>query len=240
MGTTTVLVTPDQEEALSMADRVAVMRAGRVEQVGTPNEVYRRPATAFVSSFIGVVNRIPGRVTRSGQVAVLAQQYALGTVGHSAGDLVDLLVRPEHISIRPAHDGPSNATGVITALTLRGAISSLTVLFAQLSNPIRVDVPSRDAQLFGRGRLAPMTMGVPTISGPGRAGPGWSSILTGATHAEHHVFDNSFHVHTLGRNADLLSRAYFADQPVTSYVASGWPPLAPTGPHWPTRPDPAP
>lgn len=77
-----------------------------------------------------------------------------------------------------------------------------------------------------QGRFAPMTMEVPTISGPG-----WSSILTGATHAEHNVFDNTFHGHTLGRNADLLSRAYFADQSVTSYVASGWPPLAdPAGP----------
>ena len=77
-----------------------------------------------------------------------------------------------------------------------------------------------------QGHLASMTMAVPTISGPG-----WSSILTGATHEEHNVVDNTFHGHTLGRNADLLSRAYFADQSVTSYVASGWPPLAdPAGP----------
>ncbi|MFC5931225.1 phosphodiesterase [Cryobacterium melibiosiphilum] len=77
-----------------------------------------------------------------------------------------------------------------------------------------------------KGLFAPMVMEVPTISGPG-----WSSILTGATHAEHHVVDNTFHGHTLSRNADLLSRAFFADQSVTSYVASGWPPLAdPVGP----------
>lgn len=77
------------------------------------------------------------------------------------------------------------------------------------------------SRFINRGSYASMTMQVPTISGPG-----WSSILTGATHAEHNVFDNSFHGHTLDRNADLLSRAYFADQSLTTYVASGWPPLA--------------
>lgn len=76
------------------------------------------------------------------------------------------------------------------------------------------------SRFINQGSYASMTMEVPTISGPG-----WSSILTGATHAEHNVFDNSFRGHTLGRNADLLSRAYFADQSVTTYVASGWPPL---------------
>nr|WP_197059341.1 alkaline phosphatase family protein [Cryobacterium sp. MLB-32] len=76
------------------------------------------------------------------------------------------------------------------------------------------------SDFVNQGLYAPMTMEVPTISGPG-----WSSILTGATHSEHSVFDNSFHGHTLGRNADLLSRAYFADQSVTTYAASGWPPL---------------
>ena len=158
MGTTTVLVTHDQEEALSMADRVAVMHGGRVEQVGTPDEVYRRPATAFVSSFIGVVNRIPARVTSPHLVEALAQNLALSTVGHATGDLVDLLVRPEHIGICPAPNGESHATGVVTAITLRGAISSLTVLFADLPNPIRVDVPSRDAQLFARGDRVSATM----------------------------------------------------------------------------------
>ena len=151
MGTTTVLVTHDQEEALSMADRVAVMNGGRVEQVGTPDEVYRRPVTAFVSSFIGVVNRIPARVAGPNLVDALAQNLGLSTESYVTGDLVSLLVRPEHIGIRLAPNGESHATGVVTAITLRGAISSVTVLFADMSDPIRVDVPSRDAQLFARG-----------------------------------------------------------------------------------------
>lgn len=82
------------------------------------------------------------------------------------------------------------------------------------------------AAFVARGRLHPVTMEVPTISGPG-----WSSLLTGATHAEHGVFDNSFHGHTLHRNADFLSRAYFADQSRSTFVATSWPPIAdPQGP----------
>jgi predicted AlkP superfamily pyrophosphatase or phosphodiesterase len=76
------------------------------------------------------------------------------------------------------------------------------------------------------GRLLDMTMEVPTISGPG-----WSSILTGTDHADHGVFDNTFHGHTLHRNADLLSRAYFADQTRSTFAATSWPPIAdPAGP----------
>ena len=60
LGTTTLFVTHDQEEALSMADRVGVMRAGKLEQVAAPDELYDRPATAFVAEFVGTMNRLPG------------------------------------------------------------------------------------------------------------------------------------------------------------------------------------
>ena len=62
LGTTTLFVTHDQEEALSMADRVGVMRAGRLEQVADPAELYSRPATAFVAEFVGTMNRLPGEL----------------------------------------------------------------------------------------------------------------------------------------------------------------------------------
>lgn len=153
MGTTTVLVTHDQEEALSMADRVAVMRAGHIEQIGTPHEVYHRPATAFVSSFVGVVNRIPGRVTGRDQISVLAQHLALSTAERTLGDIVDLLVRPEHLAVQRSDAG----AGVITALTLRGAISSLAVLFREPEHTLRVDLPSREAQAFAVGDRVSVT-----------------------------------------------------------------------------------
>jgi sulfate transport system ATP-binding protein len=69
-GVTTVLVTHDQEEAMEVADTIAVMNTGRIEQVGTPREVYDRPASEFVMSFLGPVNRIGGRLVRPHDVAV--------------------------------------------------------------------------------------------------------------------------------------------------------------------------
>jgi sulfate transport system ATP-binding protein len=69
-GVTTVLVTHDQEEAMEIADTIAVMNAGHIEQVGSPREVYDAPATEFVMSFIGPVNRIEGRLVRPHDVAV--------------------------------------------------------------------------------------------------------------------------------------------------------------------------
>ncbi len=96
----------------------------------------------------------------------------------------------------------------------------------RLDDALRPGVAPRFASFVQDGTLHPMTMEVPTISGPG-----WSSILTGSTHADHSVVDNSFHGHTLHRNADLLSRAFYADQSRTTFAATGWPPIAdPAGP----------
>ncbi|MCH2757957.1 ABC transporter ATP-binding protein, partial [Listeria monocytogenes] len=72
LGITTFFVTHDQEEALAVADRVAVMRAGAIEQIGTPEELYHRPATAFVAEFVGLTNRLPGTVS-AGVLTVFGQ-----------------------------------------------------------------------------------------------------------------------------------------------------------------------
>jgi iron(III) transport system ATP-binding protein len=104
-GITTVYVTHDQKEALSMADRVAIMRAGRVEQIGAPEDLYRRPTTRFVAEFLGETNFIPATVTK-----VTDQGVALETqagpllarsglpVGVGAGGQVLVSIRPESIS----------------------------------------------------------------------------------------------------------------------------------------------
>lgn len=72
LGFTAILVTHDQSEALSIADRVAIMRAGRLEQVGTPTEVYQRPATRFVAGFVGRANTVPGGIVRPEAIRVVA------------------------------------------------------------------------------------------------------------------------------------------------------------------------
>ncbi len=110
MGITTLFVTHDQEEALSISDRVGVMRAGQLEQLGSPAEVYSNPATNFVAGFVGSVSRLPGKVVAPGSVAVLGSQLqipasAVGTFPTASE--VDVLVRPESIRFRPAADGPA-------------------------------------------------------------------------------------------------------------------------------------
>ena len=98
LGVTTVMVTHDQEEALSMADRIVVMNHGVIEQVGTPLEIYREPETLFVADFIGEMNKIPARLNGSGN-KVLIGRYELGCLGQSetGGAKVVAAIRPEDI-----------------------------------------------------------------------------------------------------------------------------------------------
>jgi putative spermidine/putrescine transport system ATP-binding protein len=84
VGTTTLFVTHDQEEALAVADRVGVMRAGRLEQLGTPADVYLQPATAFVADFVGLSNRLPGRLDGDG-VVVLGTRLPLVSPAVTSG-----------------------------------------------------------------------------------------------------------------------------------------------------------
>jgi putative spermidine/putrescine transport system ATP-binding protein len=120
VGTTTLFVTHDQEEALAIADRVGVMRAGRLEQLATPSEVYLRPATAFVADFVGLSNRLPGTVT-GGTVEVLGHRLPLVTP-HADG-AVTALIRPEAIEAAP---DPDSAAKVLTSSFL-GSLSRVTV-----------------------------------------------------------------------------------------------------------------
>ena len=107
LGTTVVYVTHDQDEALSMSDRVAILRRGRLEQVGTPHEVYSKPATRFVASFVGDTNFLAGIVERDGvtcRLPVLDLSLPLTSFGpRPAGTRLTASFRPEHLRLANAH-----------------------------------------------------------------------------------------------------------------------------------------
>jgi len=109
-GITTIFVTHDQEEALSMSDRIVVMYGGKVEQVGTPFEIYNKPATKFVANFVGTLNVLEGTVSnaQSGKVRIDQKEIDIKDKlnGTKAGDVLSLALRPEAISLgrRPGND----------------------------------------------------------------------------------------------------------------------------------------
>ena len=126
VGITTLFVTHDQEEALAIADRVGVMQAGKLEQLGPPTEIYSRPATSFVAEFVGLTNRIPGEVKFDG-VEVRGTQLPLVQKDVPAGPAI-ALVRPEAVSITGDGDTSSGPlVGTVIAVAFLGATSRVTV-----------------------------------------------------------------------------------------------------------------
>jgi putative spermidine/putrescine transport system ATP-binding protein len=125
LGITTVYVTHDQEEALSLSDRVVVMREGRVAQVGTPWEIYNKPSSAFVASFIGSLNVLASEVVdpEAGTLSIQGQQVTAALPRErSAGDAVRLALRPEMISLSNGHPDSNRLTGTVTNVAFLGSI----------------------------------------------------------------------------------------------------------------------
>lgn len=126
VGITTLFVTHDQEEALAIADRVGVMQAGKLEQLGPPTEIYSRPATPFVAEFVGLTNRMRGEV-KFGGVEVRGVQLPLVQPDAPTGPAT-ALVRPEAVTLA-REDGASNGplVGTVIAVAFLGATSRVTV-----------------------------------------------------------------------------------------------------------------
>lgn len=151
LGITTLFVTHDQEEALSMADRVAVMRAGRLEQCASPAELYGRPATAFVAEFVGTMSRIPGTLDGD-RVEVLGRRLPVDGDAPVPGE-VDVLVRPE--AVRVSADDAGDARVVATAFL--GAATRVTVRLAD-GTEVKADLPTHEAAALASGAAVTVTL----------------------------------------------------------------------------------
>ena len=142
LGITTLFVTHDQEEALAVADRVAVMNAGRIEQIGTPEELYLRPASPFVADFVGLSNRLPGELA-AGTVTV--HGVPLPAIAARVADgPVTAFVRPEDLGF-----GAEGLPATVVATSFLGAVRRTTVRLA--ADDALVAVQHQVGTRFGTG-----------------------------------------------------------------------------------------
>jgi sulfate transport system ATP-binding protein len=146
-GQTTIFVTHDQDEALEMADRLAILNNGLVEQVASPDDVYDRPASAFVMSFVGESNRLPVQVS-GGTVQLADILLPIGTPATTGGE-ADLYLRPSDISL--AETGAGVLTGRVVGLRRVGALHKAAVLLDAAPIEVEIDLrgpaPSRDEKV---------------------------------------------------------------------------------------------
>ncbi|MFL5897318.1 MAG: ABC transporter ATP-binding protein [Solirubrobacterales bacterium] len=156
VGITFVYVTHDQEEALTMSDRIAVMNRGRVEQVAMPEEVYDRPATTFVAGFIGVSNLMPATVTGSHQVKLdQGQTISTPTDRFSIGDRCQAVVRPEKLEVELVDDrhgggDQPRVEGIVASSLYLGTATQIAV---DLGEGVRMTVLVPNADEAERQRL---------------------------------------------------------------------------------------
>ncbi|WP_461866667.1 ABC transporter ATP-binding protein [Thermococcus sp.] len=133
LGITVIYVTHDQEEAMAISDRIAVMNVGTVEQVGTPKDIYENPRTEFVASFMGKTNVIPARVVeRDGdRVVVEFEHFRLdGLTYTEKSDNVVIVIRPERISLKPVENSIS-LTGKVDLVEYYGFFTEVIGLFGE-------------------------------------------------------------------------------------------------------------
>jgi putative spermidine/putrescine transport system ATP-binding protein len=155
LGITTIYVTHDQEEALSLSDRVAVMKEGKIEQIGAPFEIYNRPATPFVGSFIGSLNVLSAIVLdpQGGAVSVDGQLVRTPSpVRAPAGARVRVSLRPESVTLGAGRDGGNRLEATVSSVVFLGSIVRIVVLAG--SQELLLDT-------FNNPRLSPPAAGAP-------------------------------------------------------------------------------
>ena len=182
LGITTVYVTHDQEEALSLSDRVVVMSHGRIEQVGTPFEIYNFPSTPFVASFVGTLNLLPATVLdpATARLSLEGQEISAAKpvqdVG--AGGRIMVALRPETISLNGSNETPEanhlrvtieDVTFLGPVVRLRARVGNSKISFDTFNNPLLSLPPKGEEVGVTFPREAVLTMGAPPelrVTGP--------------------------------------------------------------------------
>ncbi|WP_176058278.1 putative 2-aminoethylphosphonate ABC transporter ATP-binding protein [Paraburkholderia sp. BCC1876] len=164
LGVTTIMVTHDQEEALSMADRIVVMNHGVIEQIGTPSEIYREPATPFVADFVGKANMLPATVRDDGaiQVGDIGLQCVRGRNALTSGARVSLFLRPEDFVVRGVDAQAGNTLrGRIEKMEFLGAFCRVSVQVDGLAGTeLLADLSYHDMTEFGLQQGSPLNLAV--------------------------------------------------------------------------------
>jgi ABC-type Fe3+/spermidine/putrescine transport system ATPase subunit len=144
LGLTTVYVTHDQEEAMSLSDRIGVMNSGHLEQIGSPQEIYEHPSSEFVSDFIGRCNFIKG-VVNNGNLSLLEKQYHIQERGLPDGEKVTWTVRPERVQLKASID--SDLKGKIQEAIYSGSVVRYQLILEGGGNPVELiaEVPVTQA-----------------------------------------------------------------------------------------------
>ena len=127
LGITFIYVTHDQEEALTMSDTVVVMDKGRIQQIGTPEDIYNEPKNAFVADFIGESNILNGTMVRDNVVKMYGKEFPCVDGGFAPNEPVDVVIRPEDIDIVPVEQG--QLVGTVTNVTFKGMQYDIIVDF---------------------------------------------------------------------------------------------------------------
>ena len=127
MEITFIYVTHDQEEALAMSDTVVVMDGGRIQQIGTPEDIYNEPKNAFVADFIGESNIVDGIMREDGVVEIFNRKFRCLDKGFAPNEAVDVVIRPEDVDIVPENEG--QLKGTVTQVTFKGMQYDIIVDF---------------------------------------------------------------------------------------------------------------
>ncbi|KAB2936095.1 MAG: putative 2-aminoethylphosphonate ABC transporter ATP-binding protein [Candidatus Contendobacter sp.] len=148
LGITTIMITHDQEEAISMADRIVVMRAGKIEQIGTPLEIYHQPASLFVAEFIGAMNLLPALLVQQGEIQLGQTRLACTVNGFAPGTAVQAAVRPEDVVCTGRTNGHANSfRAEVRDLEFMGPFFWLSLSGGELGeHRLRAQLPSQRAR----------------------------------------------------------------------------------------------